>query len=513
MGMLSLFGGRYKRGKERNNGHSVAAERTDEALSGSLESDLDRLSDLLAQPEDLNVRRLQIRATGEHAALIYIEGLVDTAEIHTNILKPLLLETEIGRQSPISIGRVERAENWADTTSAILKGGSVLLVDGSREALVMGTEGWPQRAPTDPKMETSLRGAQQGFVESIQQNIALIRRYLPNRELTFKSLRVGRRGDTQVSIAYLADVANPDILRELTDRIGRLDVDLIINTGELAELIEDNPYSPFPQLLITERPDAAVSHIAQGRFAVLVDRSPTVLVGPASFVSFFQNIDDYSTRWSIATFIRMLRFLAFFISIILPAFYIAATSFNFELIPLKLLLTIGTFRGSVPFSPFVEAVFMELTLEMIREAGVRLPSPIGQTVGIVGGIVIGQAIVQAGLISNIMVVVVAFTAISSFILPNLDMVGAVRLIRFCLMIAASMFGIFGLLVGLMILVGHMISLESLGTPFGTPFAPMRFSDWRDTLVRSPMWKLTRRPLGAGVKQSDRQGANRRKGDG
>lgn len=513
MGLQSLFGGKQKGKSQRPTGSPGGQALPDEPLATDLRTNLEKLSKLFPDTLDLNVRRLCIRATGEDAALIYIDGLTDKAEVNASILRPLLMQSDASGQLPIEIGRMTRICGWNDLIVAVLKGSSVLLVEGSDEAIVMRTGGWPQRDPTDPKMETSLRGAQMGFVESIEQNTAMIRRYLPNRELRFKNFIVGRRGNTQVSIAYLEDVANPDILQELEDRIGRLDVDLIINTGELAELIEDNPYSPFPQLMITERPDAAVSQIAQGRFAVLVDRSPTVLIGPSSFVTFFQNIDDYSTRWSIATFIRMLRFLAFFISISLPAFYIAISSFNFELIPIKLLLTIGTFRGTVPFAPFIEAAFMELTLEMIREAGVRLPSPIGQTVGIVGGIVIGQAIVQAGLISNIMVVVVAFTAISSFILPNLDMVAAVRIIRFSLMAAASVFGIFGLLVGMMILLGHLISLETLGTPFSTPFAPMRISDWRDTVVRSPLWKMTLRPLGARPVETRRQGDNRRKGDG
>lgn len=180
------------------------------------------------------------------------------------------------------------------------------------------------------------------------------------------------------------------MLKEREDRIQQLDVDAIINTGEMAELIEDNPYSPFPQFITTERPDAVASQLLQGRFAAVVDRSPSVLIAPVSFISFFQNIDDYSTRWSIATFIRLLRIFAFFTAIFLPAFYIAVISFNFEIITVKLLLTIGEFRGRVQFPPFVEAIIMEVTLEMMREAGVRLPAPVGQTVGIVGGIVIGK---------------------------------------------------------------------------------------------------------------------------
>lgn len=509
----SLFGQRkYKPAKGRKPA-AIAPLASGEETSDALEENLGRIRELFGDANDLNVRRLRIRSTGEEAAVVYLEGLTDKNAINNNVLKPLLGETESEGVLSVTIGRVGWLTKWSDIVPAILKGKSVLFVEGHAEARVLGTEGWPQRSIEDPQMEASLKGAHQGFVETIEQNVALIRRYLPHRQLKFTNLTVGRRGDTRVSIVYLADVANPEILKELEDRISQLDVDVIINTGELAELIEDNPYSPFPQMLITERPDAAVSQIVQGRFVVLVDRSPGVLVAPAPFTSFFQSIDDYSTRWSIATFIRLLRFMAFFVSIGLPAFYIAVTSFNFELIPIKLLLAIGEYRGSVPFSPFVEAIFMELTLEMIREAGVRLPAPVGQTVGIVGGIVIGQAIVQAGLISNLMVIVVAFTAIASFILPNFDLVAAVRLIRFSLMIAAAMFGIFGIMIGMMVLIGHVIALESLGTPFASSFAPIRFSDWKDTFIRAPLWKMNRRPEGSRAVQSDRQGPTRPEGDG
>nr|WP_307449905.1 MULTISPECIES: spore germination protein [unclassified Paenibacillus] len=468
------------------------------------------------QTPDLVVRHFIIKQSGQQAALVYLCGLVDMNAINNNVLRPLQFEAGSGDavdDISVNVGRVQTLYTWPLVETAIFQGFSILFVNGRAEVSALGTQGWPQRAIEDPQMEASLKGAHQGFVETGSQNIALIRRYIQNRELKIIELTVGRRANSLVSILYLADVAHPEVLKELQDRIEQLDVDVIINTGELAELIEDNPFSPFPQFITTERPDAAASQILQGRFAVVVDRSPSVLIAPAAFMSFFQNIDDYSTRWSIATFIRLLRILAFFVAVFLPAFYIAVISYNFEIIPVKLLLTIGEFRGRVPFPPFVEAILMEVTLEMMREAGVRLPAPVGQTIGIVGGIVIGQAIVQAGLISNIMVIVVAFTAICSFILPNYDMVAAVRLIRFGMMIAASMFGIVGIIIGLMTMIGHLIALESLGTPYGTPFAPVRLADWKDTFVRLPLWKMDKRPLGTRATQSQRQGSNRPKGDG
>ncbi|MFC4101582.1 spore germination protein [Paenibacillus xanthanilyticus] len=509
--MTSWFGrNKYAASTKSSASSPIAASAP---ISHDLEQNLLHLGRLFTDTPDLNIRHIPPRDTGERASLVYIEGLTDKNAINNNVIKPLMNRTDGLAIHAVSVGRMAKLREWAPITSAILKGSSILFIDGHSDAIMLGTEGWPQRAIEDPQMEASLKGAHQGFVESIEQNIALIRRYLPHQELKIRNHQVGRRGDTRVGIVYLADVAHPEVLRELEERIGQIDVDVIINTGELAELIEDNPFSPFPQLMLTERPDTAASQVAQGRIVVLVDRSPSVIVGPSTFTSFFQSVDDYSTRWSIATFMRMLRFFAFFVAISLPAFYIAITSYHFELIPVKLLLTIGEYRGSVPFSPFIEAVFMEITLEMMREAGVRLPAPVGQTVGIVGGIVIGQAIVQAGLISNIMVIVVAFTAIASFILPNYDLVAGVRLIRFLMMIAASLFGLFGIVVSFMVLTGHLIALESLGTPFGSPFAPLRLSDWKDTLVRAPLWTMTKRPLSTRAVQSTRQGDNQPEGDG
>lgn len=512
MRISGLFG----KMKYRAAGRQDKRELDDSFISANLPQNVADLHTRFTQTPDLVVRHFAIKKTGEQAALVYLHGLVDKNAINNNVLRPLQLDAESGDADgdfTVNVGVVQPLHAWSQIDIAILQGSSVMFVGGRPEAYAFDTQGWPQRGIEDPQLEASLRGAHQGLVETAGQSIALIRRYIPNRELKIKELTVGRRGHGRISILYLGDVAHPEVGQELEDRIRQLDVDSIINTGELAELIEDNPYSPFPQFLLTERPDAAASQILQGRFVVVVDRSPGVLVAPATFTTFFQSVDDYSFRWSIATFIRLLRFFAFFVAILLPAFYIAVISFNFEIIPIKLLLSIGEFRGRVPFPPFVEAILMEITLEMMREAGIRLPAPVGQTVGIVGGIVIGQAIVQAGLISNTMVIVVAFTAIASFILPNYDMVAAARLIRFAMMMAAALFGIVGIIIGLMTMIGHLVALESLGTPYGSPFAPVRFADWKDAFVRLPLWKMSKRPLGARSVQSKRQSSNRPEGDG
>jgi spore germination protein len=482
-------------------------------ISSDLNEIIPLIKNKFTDTPDLVIRKLTIKQTNEQALIIYLESLSERTAINQDVLRPLQQESGSGLPGDeliMNVGLIISETSFSRMESSVLQGSSVLFVNGREEAYILDTRGWPQRAIQDSQLESSLKGAHQGFVETGDQNIAMIRRYITDRELKMKRLTVGRRGQTSVTIMFLADVANPRLIDALEERIQKVDVDVILNAGELSELIEDDPFSLFPQFVSTERPDTAASQLMQGRCVIVVDRSPNVIIAPVTFLTFFQNIDDYSIRWPIATFLRLLRLFAFFTAAFLPAFYIAVVSYHFEIIPMKLLMTLGESRGQVPFPPFVEAILMEITLEMLREAGVRLPAPIGQTVGIVGGIVIGQAVVQAGLISNIMVIVVAFTAISSFILPNYDMVAAVRLIRFILMGLATAFGFVGLVVGLMIMIAHLLTLKSLGMPYGSPIAPMRLTDWKDTLVRVPIWLIRNRPTNSAPLQQKRRGIAVRK---
>ncbi|UVI28369.1 spore germination protein [Paenibacillus spongiae] len=484
------------------------ADITEKApINRELSANLNRLKQSFSLAPDLVFRHFQIVHSGASAALVYLDGLADKQTIQEHILRELIHGASEQQfiLNAVSVGECRAGVMWSSIDDAILHGDSVLFIDGHPKAYIFATKGWPQRAVEDTKIEPALRGGHQGFVESGYQNIALIRRYIQSRELKIKEFTIGERGKSKVSVLYLADVAHPEVLKELETRIAQIDVDAILNTGELAEFIEDNPYSPFPQFILSERPDSAASHILQGRIVVVVDRSPSVLIAPVNFVSFFQSVDDYGSRWLIASFIRILRFLALFIALFLPAAYISLISFNYEVIPLQLLISIAETRTRVPFPPILEAILMELTLEMMREAGIRLPTPIGQTIGIVGGIIIGQAAVQAGIVSNIMVIVVASTAIASFIFPNYDIGASIRLLRFPMMLLASMFGIVGMVCGAMALVAHFVSLESLGTPYGSPLAPWRFADMKDVFIRFPLWKMNKRPQSARAVQSARQG--------
>ncbi|MDN3019123.1 spore germination protein [Paenibacillus sp. BSR1-1] len=483
----------------------------DDVLDSDLSQNTEILQQVFSQAPDLVIRCFSINASKTDAALVYLPGLTNKDAIQNHVLKPLMSSSfELDKELPITIGDVEVVETWGQVESAILGGDSVLLINGQNTGYRLDTKGWPQREVSDPQNEISLKGAHQGFVETGTQNIALIRRYIPHHELMLKEMTIGLRGKTKVSLLYLRDVASDDVLRELETRIQNITVDAIINTGELIEFIEDNPYSPFPQIMLTERPDTAVSHILQGRFVIVLDRSPSVLIAPTNFMSFFQAVDDYGTRWLLSTFIRVSRFLAFIITLFFPASYVAFISYNFEVIPMELLLSIAESRIQVPFAPVLEAVIMETILELMREAALRLPTPIGQTIGIVGGIIIGQAAVAVGIVSNIMIIVVAVTAIASYNIPNYDMSSAIRLLRFPMMLAAAMFGVVGIVIGWMTIVGHLVSLESLGTPYGTPLAPFRFADMKDAFLRFPLWTMKSRPKGTGAIPTIRQGRNRTK---
>ncbi|WP_235959362.1 spore germination protein [Paenibacillus silvestris] len=483
-------------------------------LHTTLTENVMALQTIFNKTPDLVVRTFIYKQTDRQAALVYLSGLVDKNAINNNVLNQLMfhkveaLEDEL----PVTLGLMSTITTWEQIETSILHGYSVLFIDGLQQAYAMDTQGWPQRAITDSQIEASLKGAHQGFVETDGQNIALIRRYISSTDLKIKEYYVGQRAKSKVSILYLEDVAVPELLQEMETRISQLNIDCILNTGELAEYLEDSTLSLFPQFITTERPDTAASQILQGRICVVLDRSSSVLIAPMNLVSFFQGIDDYSMRWPVATFLRLLRVLACFVAAFLPGIYIACISFNHEVIPLDLILSIGEFRAAVPYPPLIEALIMEIMLEMLREAGIRLPAPVGQTVGIVGGIVIGQAAVQAGLVSNLMVVIVASTAVASFILPNYDMASSIRLIRFPMMIIASIFGIVGIVAGYMVLVAHLINLKSLGQSYASPIAPIRLGDWKDSFVRLPLWKMVMRPQSIKTLQKKKMAPKRAEGD-
>ncbi|MFS0821731.1 spore germination protein [Bacillus sp. 1P02SD] len=512
---MSFFKKSKKEPQQQQSNPSEKPGPNEKLISSQLEENLTEIKNIFSKTPDLVVTNLVIKQTNAKASLVYLGELTDSTMVNEHVLKPLLFQVDVNNENPtpnVSIAQIKEANTWSRITEGALQGKSILFVEQSPIAFLLDTGKWPERSIEDTPIESSVYAEHIGFTESGSKNIALIRKHIKNQNLKIEEYIIGERGKTKVSILYLDDVANPELIKELDTRMNKIKVDSISNCVELEEYIEDNPYSPFPQFLITERTDFSALEILAGRMVVVVDGAPNVLVAPATFFSFFKSMDDYTARWLVASFIRLLRYVGFFMAIFLPATYIAVIAFHFEVIPLKLLMSIGVSRERVPFPPFIEALIMEIALEMLREAGIRLPAKIGQTVGIVGGIVIGQAAVQAGIVSNIMVIVVALTAVASFIIPNYQMGASIRLIRFPMMIIASLFGFVGLSVGLMTLIIHLIELKSLGISYASPVSPLRFQDWKDLFIRFPQWSILKRPVSAMATQLRRADSSRPKGD-
>ncbi|MDD9265651.1 spore germination protein [Paenibacillus sp. GCM10023248] len=392
-----------------------------------------------------------------------------------------------------SFGETKAVMDYKEVCYRLLNGDTVIFVDGYAQALSVNTAAEEQRSVEEPMTQSVVRGPRDGFTESIGTNISLIRKRIKSPNLWLESMIIGRVTQTTVSIMYIKGIVNDKIVGEVRQRLERIDIDGILESGNIEELIQDETFTPFPTVYNTERPDVIAAGLLEGRVAILVDGTPFVLEAPVFFTQFFQSAEDYYQRAEFATLIRMLRYVCFFISLMAPSFYIAITTFHQELLPSSLLFNLAAQREGIPFPAFVEALLMEITFEILREAGVRLPKTVGQAVSIVGALVIGQGAVDAGLVSPAMVIVVAITAIANFVIPAFSMGIPVRIIRFILMIFAAMFGLFGITVGLIAMVQHLCSLRSFGVPYMAPMAPFVLDDQKDTIFRMPQWGLFSRP--------------------
>lgn len=478
-------------------------------ISKRLEENIGRIRDILGESDDLVVREFSIGAKAElDAALLYIDGLTDSKVINEFILKSLMFETRnedptaAVRESRIhekytrfalTISEIACVENLKDALRGLLAGDGILLLKGSTKAILPNIKGWEKRGVEEPDTEHLVRGPRDGFSETLRVNTAQIRRRLQDPDLRIKNLTVGKRSNTNIALIYIEGVADPGVVKEVERRIQEIDIDAALESGYIEQFIEDNHWSPFPQIQNTERPDKATSNILEGKVVIVVDGTPFALIAPAVFTQFYQSPEDYYERFLIATLIRFIRMASMVIALLLPSIYIAFTSFHPEMIPSKLVIAMAAGRSTVPFPSIVEALLMEVTMEILREASVRLPGPIGPTIGIVGALVVGDAAVSAGIVSPIMVIVVALTTIGSFASPSYSAAIALRMLRFPIMIIASIFGLYGIMLAIILIVIHLCSLKSFGVPYLTPFSPRRFIDMKDSVIRVPLYWMKKRP--------------------
>ncbi|MED3564228.1 spore germination protein [Bacillus xiapuensis] len=477
-------------------------------MFSQLANNLNNIKEMLESPSDLIIREFTIGCTNHRCAIVYIDGLIDNMVINDQVIKHVQIGfVEMDGRLPekanylinqiynklISTGEVNRAVSIDKILYSILSGDTALFVDGTDKVLIIGSKGWENRGIEEPITEALIRGPRDGFIENLRTNTMLIRRIIRDPNLRFKSYKIGRRSKKDLVLVYVDGIVNPQLVEEINRRLASIDMDYALESGQIEQWIEDNFLSPFPQIDHTERPDKVAGAVLQGKLAILLDGTPFVLIAPMTFGNTLQSQEDYYERWIAGSLIRLLRYLGAFIAVFLPAIYIALVSFQPGMIPSKLAFSIAASREHVPFPAFVEAILMETTMELLREAGIRLPKPIGQTIGIVGGLVIGQAAVAAGIVSPIMVIVVAITAVSSFTMPSFGTALTFRIIRFSFMLAAALFGLYGIILTYIVFNIHLINLRSLGVPYTTPFAPSFVRDWKDLVLRFPITMLTKRP--------------------
>lgn len=471
----------------------------------NLDHNLGIFEGILGGNADLLIRRFQIRLGKDNIScgFVYLDAATSKTDINI-ILRVLMIELDSSTKIKgsreetvvskcIPYADIVIKEAPLDAANWVLTGNSLLILDGSDHCIGLSTQSFKERAVTQPETEQVIQGSREGFIESIGTNISLMRKRMRSTNLHVELIQLGEQTATDVVYCYIKGIVNEDLVNEVKSRLGRVDTDAIYGAGYLEQFIEDSHYSPFPQVQNTERPDKAVAALLEGRVVMLVDGTPFALIVPAVFAQFYQTTEDYDTRFLMASMVRFIRLVALIFSLVFPSLYVSLISFNPEMIPTTFAVAVAGGRAGVPFPAIAEIFGLEFIMEILREATIRLPQQIGGALSIVGVLVIGQAAVQAGFVSPITVVIVAMTTIGSFATPAYNAAIALRMLRFPLMILAGMFGLYGVMIGLIIIANHLNSLESFGVPYLSPIVPGDKYGLKDTIVRMPVWTMKKRP--------------------
>ncbi|UKS26966.1 spore germination protein [Paenibacillus sp. HWE-109] len=460
------------------------------------------LKEIFTNCSDVTFRHVQI--DGESViTMVYIDGLVNIDILNSALLKlsfegvpeglgDVGTSGEALMQQIVAIAETKVATSLQAVVDGVLNGNVAILILGESDALLAKLQGFDTRAIQEPNIEYSIRGPKESFTESLKTNTSFLRRKIRSSKLKLQSLTVGELTRTDVLIAYIEGIAQDSIVGEVINRLEGICTDAILDTSYIEEFIEDSPFSPFPLIQNTERPDIVAASLLEGKVAIIEDGTPSVLILPMTLWSGLQTPDDYYERYMYMSFVRLLRLFMVLLALFLPAFYVAVSTFHPQLIPANLLYSIISAREGIPFSAVGEALIMEFMFEVLREASNRLPKQIGSAVSIVGALVIGQSAVQAGIVSAPMVIIVATTGIASFTIPRYSMGFAFRLLRFPILILGSIFGLYGIVLAALVMIIHMVTLHSFGVPYLAPVSPQVFYSLKDTLIRAPRWMLRKR---------------------
>jgi spore germination protein KA len=503
--MLSLFKSLKKiLPKKESSKQNEPVNKNNKRIDKNLAENLSSLKNIFGKTDDIKYREFEsFYLHNQKIFICYLDGIVNEDYINKNIMRPLMEPNfsnthsdesgflNIAKNRIITMINIHDITTFDKAVESILSGETVLFIDGFSTALAMGTQGFESRNVDEPDTESSVRGSREGFNEVLKVNSALLRRRITNPDLKFENLKIGKQTKTNIRIGYIEGIADSKVVNEVRRRLQQIDTDSILESGYIEQLIEDHTYSIFPTVGNSEKPDKVAAKLLEGRVAILCDGTPFVLTVPFLFIEGLQVGEDYYSRPYLSSLTRLLRLLALFVTVATSPFYIALTTYHQEMVPSLLLATMAAGEERVPFPIFIETVIMEITFQLLREAGVRMPRPVGSAISIVGALVIGEGAVNAGLVSSAMVIVIALTGIAGFVVPTFN--DAIILSRMLLILLAGVLGLYGLLMGFMILLGHICSIQSFGTPYLTPQAPIIWSGWKDSIIRLPIRLFKSKP--------------------
>ncbi|MEG1165440.1 MAG: spore germination protein [Oscillospiraceae bacterium] len=439
------------------------------------------LKQIFSDCSDYNSRELAVGGTNTGLVTVcYLDGVIDGNFLSETIIRPLTdkrrLSGSIGARGcmdkilsgAVYCNNAVEKSTMDEVVEAVVKGFSVVIFEREAAAIAFETRSPVQRAISEPNLEKAVKGAKDAFIERLRINTTLVRRKLRTPGLKILRTVVGRRSDTEVAVLYLEGIANPKTVGELLRRLDSIDIDGVLASGNIEEYISDTPSSPFPQILHTERPDRFAINLLEGRVGILIDGLPLGFMLPGTLSEIMRVPEDRAQHFLVASMLRVLRYVAAVVTILLPAIYVAVAMYHQEMIPLKLLLSVIESKQAVPFSTGLEILALLFAFELLQEAGLRLPNPVGETMSIIGALIVGQSAVEAKVVSPIAVIVVAVAGITGYTMPSQDLSAALRLCRFFLVICALLAGMFGIMVGLVLIVYHLCSLESFGVSYLSP---------------------------------------------
>lgn len=484
----------------------------DRRVSESLRENENYIRQRLEKCEDILIRPMRLgNESRADCLMVYIEVAVSNMMLDDSAIGKMVNHfwesspekiQEFIRNNSLGIADVKKLETMGDVFEALLAGNAVFFIDGYDKAMKISSKGYPNMGVTEAETEKVLRGSREGFSDSVKTNSALVRKRLRDTRMKVEQYSIGSRSHTVVQMLYMEDIVHEGLLEEVKERMEEFVIDGILDSGMLEQLTEDSWYSPFPQYQATERPDRAAQEILNGKVVLLCDNSPFALILPGNFNSFMESSEDWYNRFEMASFLRMLRYLALAAATVLPGLYLAVIRFHTQILPANLILSFAKARQGVPFSSVVELLFLELSFELIREAGVRIPGALGNAMGIVGGLIIGQAAVEANIVSPIVVIIVALTALGSLAVPNEEFASAFRLLKYFFLFLGGYLGIFGIVLGAYMVLAHLAGLLSFGLPYLVPFVKKeRERETGDRIWRLPFRKRKHRPFYARKEQS------------